>query len=204
MKGGAGGKPAKEARWGKRHRSAWQSGPTWPSTEGRVSRRHGPSFSPCEVEGSWAKTVVNGETQLWNWSPEAGELRSAESDLVCGEGKRLSLNFHQYSGGLCPDAMGMGQLWRLARVLGSGCFENPKLLTSAPHPSPIWPEPVLLSPSSPSGSSLTHQRVCQGPCGLSCADRTQLGLNKPSWVTVPLSALFAKGSRMEILLGVPA
>lgn len=54
--------------------------------------------------------------QLWSWSPEAGELRSAESDFVRGEGKRLSLNFPQYSGGLCPDAMGMGQLWHLAGV----------------------------------------------------------------------------------------
>lgn len=37
-----------------------------------------------------AKAVVSGGMQLWSWSPEAGELRGAESDLVCEEGKCLS------------------------------------------------------------------------------------------------------------------
>lgn len=46
---GLGRKPAKEASWGTRHRSAWQFRPNEPSAEGKVcSRHHGPSSSHGE------------------------------------------------------------------------------------------------------------------------------------------------------------
>lgn len=35
-----------------------------------------------------------------------------------------SLNFYQYSGGLCPHAMGMGQLWRLAGCSAWGALKT--------------------------------------------------------------------------------
>lgn len=79
-------KPAEEASWGKRHPSAWLSGPSSLTLRG-MWKRLGLSLSPCEVEGTQAKALGNGEMQLWSWSPEAGELRSAESDVVCGESK---------------------------------------------------------------------------------------------------------------------
>lgn len=98
--------------------------------------------------------------------------------------------------------MGMGQLWHLARVLGLGYFENSKLLTSAPYPSSGSGQNLYCPHQAlpPAPHTPTREPV-RGSRGLNCLNRTQLDLNKPSWVTVLPSALFAKGSRMKILLG---